>query len=369
MSNIPANINGEPDGLSEDNETNGLSELLESLAAGKDLNREQARSVMAQMLEGRATPSEMERLLTHLHQKVETVDELVGFAEAMRHAALPLFDAAQPRPDGVLVDTCGTGGDGRGTFNISTAAALVVAAAGVRVAKHGNRSITSRCGSADVLEALGVDISAPPSRMAESIREVGIGFLFAPFFHAATRHIQPVRRKLEFRTVFNLLGPLTNPAAVDAQVVGVFSPEWLEPMAHVLSRLGVQRGFVVHSADGMDEVSLAGETAVAEFKQGTVRCTVRHHVLTADDFGLPESSAAGLAGGDAATNAAIIRSILAGTDGPPADVVVANSSLALVAAGAAEDFRRAAALARDTIRSGAAARLLERFADFSHGRD
>ena len=360
MSNIPANTNSE---------VSDLNELLESLAAGKDLTREQARSVMAQMLEGRATPSEMERLLTLLHQKVETVDELVGFAEAMRHAAHPLFDAAQPRPDGVLVDTCGTGGDGRGTFNISTAAALVVAAAGVRVAKHGNRSITSRCGSADVLEALGVDISASPSRMAESIREVGIGFLFAPFFHAATRHVQPVRRKLKFRTVFNLLGPLTNPAAVEAQVVGVFSPEWLEPMAHVLGQLGVRRGYVVHSADGMDEVSLAGETTAAEFEQDTGRCTVRLRTLTANDFGLHESSAADLAGGDAATNAEIIRSILGGTDGPPADVVVANAALALVAAGAAEDLRSAAALARDTIRSGSAARRLERFAEFSHGRD
>ena len=346
-------------------EAEAVKAALASLESGDDLDRGQARRVMAEMLGGRVTPAGIEQLLTLLHRKGESVAELAGFAEAMRQAAQPLFSEAHPRPAGLLADTCGTGGDGRGTFNISTAAALVIAGAGVRVAKHGNRAITSRCGSADVLEALGVAVSAEPPRMADCIREVGIGFLFAPHFHAATRHVQSVRRKLPFRTVFNLLGPLTNPAGVDAQVVGVPGAEWLEPMAQALGELGVARAFVVHSRDGMDEVSLAGETSVAELDHGTVR----RFSLTAEDFGLPRSDIAALAGGDAEMNAGMIRGVLAGEGGPPADVVTANAALALVAAGAAEDFKNAADLARETIRSGAATRLLGRFVDFLRAGD
>ncbi|MGH9578245.1 MAG: anthranilate phosphoribosyltransferase, partial [Terriglobales bacterium] len=254
---------------------------LGELLRGETFHREQAYSVMECILNGEATDAQIAALLTALRMRGETVDELVGFARAMRDHARPIF-ADGARPQATLVDTCGTGGDGAGTFNVSTAAAFVVAGAGVLVAKHGNRSLSSRCGSADVLEALGVNLLLEPECIAEAIRSVGIGFIFAPTVHTAMKHAQKARRDLKFRTVFNLLGPLTNPARVDAQVVGVFDPQWLEPMAVTLGALGVRRAFVVHSADGLDEISLSDTTFVAELRDGEVL----RHELQPEDFGL-----------------------------------------------------------------------------------
>ena len=256
-----------------------ISKML--VIQGHDLSRREAENAMEDMLSGRAPAIEIAQFLAALRFKGETVDELVGFAAAMRRHATPIFAPGQRTPE-PLVDTCGTGGDARGTFNVSTAAAFVVAGAGVHVAKHGNRSISSRCGSADVLEELGVRIDLPPERVGRAIEEVGIGFLFAPAVHAATRHAMPVRRELKVRTVFNLLGPLTNPAGASAQVAGVYDASFTELMAKALGELGVRRAFVVHGADGLDEISLSGETSVAELRDRVVRS----YTVAPEDFGL-----------------------------------------------------------------------------------
>ena len=335
-----------------------LAEALGKLNAKENLSRNEARGAMEAVLRGEASPEEIAALLTSLRDKGETVEEITGFAEAMRAAALPVFDDDHPRPEGVLVDTCGTGGDSAGIFNVSTAAAFVAAGAGAKVAKHGNRSISSKCGSADVLEALGVKVDVEPAEVAGAIREVGIGFLFAPLFHASTRHAQPVRKQLGGRTVFNLLGPLTNPAGVDAQVVGVFDAKWLEPMAEALGQLGAKRAFVVHSHDRLDEASLSAPTEVAEWKEGAVS----RFQISPEEFSLERAPREALLGGDAATNAGIIRSIYAGTPGPQADVVVMNAALALVAAGVAENFRDGAEKARAAIQSGKADDSLKKLA-------
>src|SRR5271170_6893087 len=244
-----------------------LHHALEKIIAGDDLTRREAEAAMERILTGQSNDAQIAGFLASLRMKGETVDELVGFAMVMRRHAAPIFPHGRKFPDGEpLIDTCGTGGDTRGTFNISTAAAFVVAGAGVRVAKHGNRSISSRCGSADVLEQLGARIDLPAERVARSIEEVGIGFLFAPAVHAATRHAMNARRELKMRTVFNLLGPLTNPAGASAQIVGVYSAGVTELMARALGELGVRRAFVVHGADGLDEISISGETFVAELR-------------------------------------------------------------------------------------------------------
>ncbi|MGH9804570.1 MAG: anthranilate phosphoribosyltransferase, partial [Candidatus Acidiferrales bacterium] len=273
----------------------------------------------------------------------------------------PIF-ADGRRPAETLVDTCGTGGDGAGTFNVSTAAALVVAGAGVLVAKHGNRSLSSRCGSADVLEALGVNLLLEPDRIAEAIRSVGIGFIFAPTVHTAMKHAQKARRDLKFRTVFNLLGPLTNPARVDAQVVGVFDPKWLEPVAETLKVLGVRRAFVVHSADGLDEVSLSNTTQVAELRDAEVL----RHELRPEDFGIKPPLQPNIEGGDAETNARILERVLNGEPGPARDIVLLNASLALVAADAVADLREGVERGRLAIDSGSAFQCLRALVEFSN---
>ena len=262
-----------------------------------------------------------------------------------------------------MVDTCGTGGDGSGTFNISTAAAIVVAAAGARVAKHGNRAVSSRSGSADVLEALGVRIDLPFEQCGRAIREIGIGFLFAQAAHAATRHAAPARKQIGVRTVFNLLGPLTNPAGAQSQVVGVFSENVLDLVAATLAELGVERAFVVHGAGGLDEISLAGETMVAEVRGGTVR----RFAVTPEEFGVARAPLESIRGGAAAENAALIRRILEGEAGPARDIVVVNAAAALVAADSAANFREAAGLASFTISSGAASEKLASLAAFKSG--
>src|SRR5437870_6162425 len=273
----------------------------------QSLSREEAHEVMSEVLSGKCTDAQIAALLVALHMKGETVEEIVGFAEAIRAAATPLeisrnstVDVSDTERD-ALVDTCGTGGDASGTFNISTASALVVAGAGVRVAKHGNRSVTSNCGSADVMEALGVNISLPPARLAACLDEVGIAFLFAPAMHSAMKYVQPARRELRLRTVFNLLGPLTNPAQASAQVVGVYSAELVEKLAEAFSMLGVRRALVVHGSDGLDEITVTGPTRIAEVREGTVR----NYEVTPEEFGIKRERIEDLAEGVAAANADI----------------------------------------------------------------
>src|SRR3984957_12864094 len=274
----------------------------------QSLSREEARLVMSQVLAGECTDAQIAGLLVALYMKGETVEEIVGFAEAIRAAAAPLglrpnhtVDVSDTERD-ALVDTCGTGGDASGTFNISTATALVVAGAGVRVAKHGNRSVTSKCGSADVMEALGVNINLPPARLAACLAEVGIAFLFAPAMHSAMQHVQTARRELRLRTVFNLLGPLTNPARASAQVVGVYSVDLVEKVAEALSMLGLRRAMVVHGLDGLDEITITGPTRVAESREGSVRS----YEVTPEEFGMKRATLADISGGDSTENAAII---------------------------------------------------------------
>jgi anthranilate phosphoribosyltransferase len=348
-------------------ETNAIHTALDKAISEEDLTRAEAESAMEEILSGHSNDSQIAALLTALHMKGETVDELVGFATAMRRHATPIFPPGHVRAaDEMIVDTCGTGGDASGTFNISTAAAFVVAGAGVRVAKHGNRSISSRCGSADVLEQLGVKIDLAPERIGRAIKEVGIGFLYAPAIHSATRHTMPARRALRIRTVFNLLGPLTNPANASAQVVGVYDADFTELVARALGELGVKRAFVVHGAEGLDEISLAGETCVAELRDGIVRA----YTVTPEDFGLRRAPLEEIRGGDAKQNAEIIhkvlgRSMLYREHGAYREIVLANAAAALVAAGRAADFPDGACIAAHSIDSGAARERLEALVAFS----
>lgn len=316
---------------------------------------------MEELLAGRANDAQIVALLAALRTKGETLDELVGFAVTMRRHAQPIFDSGRS-PQGLLVDTCGTGGDAHCTFNVSTAAAFVVAGAGVRVAKHGNRSFSSRCGSADVLESLGVSLAVPPQRIGAAIEQVGIGFLFAPAVHTAMKHAAAARRQLGGRTVFNLLGPLTNPAGATVQVLGVSAVALTALLAQALAELGVERAFVVHGADGLDEVSISAETYVSEVREGAVRS----YKVAPEDFGVPRAPLEALLGGDAAENARIIRGILDGEPGPRCDVVLANAAVALVAAGLAGDFREGARLAAQSIGSGAATAKLDALIAFTN---
>jgi anthranilate phosphoribosyltransferase len=321
---------------------------------------------MAEILSGKCTDSQIAALLVALHMKGETVEEIVGFAEAIRAAATPLplasssVDVSGTGRD-ALVDTCGTGGDTSGTFNISTAAAFVVAGAGVHVAKHGNRSVTSKCGSADVIEALGVKIDLPPARLAACLAEIDMAFLFAPAMHSAMKHVQTARRDLRLRTVFNLLGPLTNPAHASAQVVGVYSVDLVEKLAEALSMLGLRRAMVVHGLDGLDEITITGPTRIAEVNNGSVRT----YEVTPEEFGLKRASLEDISGGDAAVNAAIIREVLSGKHSAKRDVVLLNAAAALVVAGKAEHLADALPMAMESINSGAAASKLAELARFT----
>lgn len=325
---------------------------------GRHLGCAEALDAMQIILSGAASQAQIAGFVVALRMKGETVEELVGFARAMRQMAQRIDPQLEGEP---LLDTCGTGGDGLSSFNISTISAFVAAGAGARVAKHGNRSISSQCGSADLLESLGVRIPIPPDQAARAIREVGIGFLFAPAIHTAMKHAQPVRLELKTRTVFNLLGPLTNPAGATAQLVGASSRRAAELMAGALAALGLQRGFVVHGADGMDEITTTGPTLLFEIRSGTVE----QRTVTPQDFGVPLAKPSELLGGDKARNCEIARQVLDGAPGPHRDIVLVNAAAALVAAGKADDFAAAAALARRAIDSGAARRKLEELARFS----
>jgi anthranilate phosphoribosyltransferase len=333
----------------------------------QSLARAEARAVMSEVLTGQCSDAQIAALLVALHMKGETVEEIVGFAEAIRDAATPLelhadsvLDASGTGRD-ALVDTCGTGGDTSGTFNISTATAFVAAGTGVRVAKHGNRSVTSKCGSADVMEALGVNINLPPARVAACLEETGIAFLFAPAMHSAMKYVQPARRELRLRTVFNLLGPLTNPARATCQVVGVYSADLVEKLAEALSILGLHRALVVHGSDGLDEITISGPTRIGEVREGRVRT----YEVTPEEFGLRRAKVEEIGGGDAAHNAKLIREVLAGEKSARRDVVLLNAAAALVAAGRADHLRDGAQLAAEAIDSGAGAAKLEALINFS----
>ena len=327
-------------------------EALGIVAAGRTLTRPEAEGAMASVMSGEATPAQLAGLLAALAIRGETVDEIAGFAGAMRAAAVPVTVT-----DGAI-DTCGTGGDRSGSFNISTVAAIVAAAAGARVAKHGNRAASSACGSADVLESLGVTIDLGPDAVAACVDEVGIGFMFAPRFHPAMRHAGPVRREMGIRTIFNVLGPLANPAGVKRQLLGVPSPALGERMIGVLRELGAQRALVVHSADGLDEISPSGTTRTWDLRDGAIR----EGELRPDDIGLPRAPNGAVHGGDAALNAAIARAVLSGErrDGARTAVLL-NAGAACYVAGLADDVRGGAALAARAIDDGAAQHTLERW--------
>jgi anthranilate phosphoribosyltransferase len=329
-----------------------LAELLE----GHDLSQADARDVMRSIMGGEATPGQIGGFLVALRLKGETADEIAGCAEAMREHVLVV---KPERSD--LVDTAGTGGDGARTFNISTAAALVAAAAGAGVAKHGNRAVSSSSGSADVLEALGFNLELAPESIARSIDELGFGFLFAPTHHPAMRHAAPIRRELATRTVFNVLGPLTNPAGARAQVVGVYAPELVPTIAEVLARLGAERAFVVHGAGGVDELSPAGPNLVCEVVGGTVR----RREIDPLDLGVERCAPEELTGGEPAENAETIRRIFAGANGGKRDAVLLNAAGAIAAGGLAKDLAEGVGLAREAVDSGAAGERLDALIAFS----
>ncbi|HYM12126.1 MAG TPA: anthranilate phosphoribosyltransferase [Bryobacterales bacterium] len=338
-----------------------MSAVLEALhkaVARENLSAAEAYAALEEILGGGASESAVAGLLTALRMKGETVDEVVGFARALRDHATRVECGDDPRP---LVDTCGTGGDGAQTFNISTASAFVVAGAGARVAKHGNRSISSACGSADVLEELGARLALEPARIARCVDEVGIGFLYAPALQPAMRHVQPIRAALKMRTVFNLLGPLANPAGAQVQVVGVYHAGLVKLVAEALAKLGIRRGLVVHGSDGLDEISTTGATLAAEVGQGRMR----EHTLGPEDFGVVPAAREKLAGSDRIENASIVRGVLGGEKGPRRDIVLVNAAAALKTAGLAADWGAGMALARESIDSGRALETLTRFIRFT----
>ena len=333
-----------------------ITESLRRLIDRRDLSRIEAAAAMDAIMSGAATNAQIAAFLTALRMKGETVEELIGFAQVMRQKVVRIRThgdevAALTGTDReMLIDTCGTGGDATGTFNVSTATAFVVAGAGLRVAKHGNRSVSSLCGSADVVEALGINLELRPQQVGRCIDEVGLGFLYAPLLHTAMKHVMPARREMGIRTVFNMLGPLTNPAGANAQIIGVYAAALTEPLARVLAELGTVRAFVVHGADGLDEISNTGESQISEVREGLVRTfTVRP-----EDFGIPRAAIADLRGGDREQNAQIIRALLEGEPGPRRDIVLMNAAAALVAGGRARDLKDGVGLAARSVDDGAA---------------
>jgi len=335
-----------------------LRGAIAKVAAGNSLSQEEAAEAFDLVMSGAATPAQIGALVMGLRARGETVDEIAGAARAMRAKVLTVR-----APEGAI-DTCGTGGDGKGTFNISTCAAFVVAGAGVPVAKHGNRAISSRSGSADVLKELGVNIEASPETISCCITECGLGFMFAPAHHAAMRHVAQVRTELGTRTIFNLLGPLANPAGAKYQIIGVFGKEWVEPIAQVLALLGTIRAWVVHGGDGLDELTTTGISDVAVVDAGKVS-TFR---ISPRNAGLPDARSEDLTGGNAVENAAHIRAVLGGLKGPLRDIVLLNAAAALLVAGKASTLREGVALASESIDSGKALAVLEALVPLSHGK-
>ena len=343
-----------------------IQESTESIRAQTHLTRAEARQIMQLLLSGSVADEEIVAFLAALRDKGEHADEVVGFAEVMRAHAAETLLAAGVRIENIshqesLLDTCGTGGDGHGTFNVSTAAALIAAAAGVRVAKHGNRSISSRCGSADVLETLGVAMDLPLERIPQCLEEVGMVFLLAPRLHLAMKHVMNARRALKTKSVFNLLGPLTNPLAATIQLVGVFDAARTEMMAETLRAVGTKNAYVVAGSDGIDEITTTGPTRLSAI----IPNGVQTREVQPEEFGLPRASIDQLRGGDTTTNARLLLSVLEGERGPYRDVVLANASAAFTLAGKAQDFRDGVQLAADTIDSGAARAKLRDLVEFT----
>lgn len=330
---------------------------LARAVARQSLSESEMEAVMQQLMQGTATPAQIGAWLVALRMKGETVAEITGAARAMRAHATRIHPRAP-----VVIDTCGTGGDLRGTFNISTAAAFIAAGAGLTVAKHGNRAMSGTVGGADVLEALGVKIDLAPERVAACIDEVGIGFLFAPVFHPAMRHAAGPRRELGVRTIFNLLGPLSNPAGAGRQLVGVFAAEWTEPLAQALGHLGSQHAMVVHGDDGLDEISLSAATQVSEWKDGALHA----YRIAPEEFGFARCRERDLDGGERDTAASIIRGILAGAAGPRADIAVLNAAAAIYVGGRTPSIATAIDEARDSIRSGRARNKLVQLIEFTN---
>jgi anthranilate phosphoribosyltransferase len=333
-----------------------LKAVIAKVASGAAMSRDEAASVFELMMAGEATPSQMGALLMGLRVRGETVDEITGAVAAMRAKMVPVEAPAN------AIDVVGTGGDASGSFNISTCAAFLVAGAGVPVAKHGNRALSSRSGAADVLQALGVKIDLSPQQIADCIRNAGIGFMFAPAHHPATKNVAPTRVELGTRTIFNLLGPVSNPAGVKRQMVGVFSRQWVEPIAQVLANLGSQAAWVVHGSDGLDEITTAGPTSVAALENGKVRT----FEISPEEAGLSRSKPEQLRGGDAEVNAAALLDVLRGRPGPYRDVALLNAGAALIVAGVAKDLKHGVATALEAIRSGEAEGRLDRLKAISN---
>jgi len=332
-----------------------ISELLEKISACVDLDEDEANKAMHAIMSGDLTPAQIAAFLMGLKMKGETVEEITGFVRAMRDKATRIDG-----PSG-LVDTCGTGGDGSGTFNISTAAAIVAAAAGIPVAKHGNKSVSSKCGSADVLQDLGVKIDLTPAQAKACLQEIGIAFLFAPIYHASMKHVAAPRREIGIRTVFNILGPMSNPAGVKRQVIGSFNLDTAEKMIHVLNNTGSEHVLVVHSIDGLDEISLCAETHVKELKNGAIQDST----ICPEDFGLQRTSIDSIKGGDVKANSKILNSVLDGRKGPHLDVTSINAGAAIYVGGKADSLKEGADVARDTILLGKAKRKIEEFIEYT----
>jgi len=332
-----------------------IKEAISALISGRSLAADEAAQVMEEIMQGEATPAQFGAFVTALRLKGETVDEIVGLARTMRARAIPVVT------DELVVDTCGTGGDGSHTFNISTTAAFVAAGAGLKVAKHGNRAMSSQCGSADVLEALGVKIDLNAEQVQRCLQEVGIGFMFAPAFHPAMKYAAAPRRELGIRTVFNILGPLTNPAGAKAQVLGVADESLVEKMALVLQHLGCHHALVVHGEDGLDEVTISGKTHFCELKGNRIE----NYTISPEDLGLPIAGSDSLKGGSAQENAELLRNILAGAPGPQRDVVLMNTAAVLLAGDKVETLREGVELAQKTIDSGQALGKLEQLIELS----
>ena len=332
-----------------------IKEAISSLISGQSLTSEEAALVMEDIMQGKATPAQFGAFVTALRLRGETADEIVGLAKTMRSRAVPLTI------DGPLVDTCGTGGDGSHTFNISTAAAFVGAGAGLKVAKHGNRAMSSQCGSADVLETLGVRIDLDAKQVQECLQEVGMGFMFAPVFHPAMKYASAPRREIGIRTVFNILGPLTNPAGARAQVLGVADEALLEKMASALQRLGCRHALVVHGEDGLDEITVTAKSRICELKDDGIKS----YTISPEELGVPRASPDSLRGGTTSENADLLRKILAGLPGPKRDIVLMNAAAVLVAGDRVETLQEGLALAREVIDSGKALEKLEQLISFS----
>lgn len=347
-----------------------IKEAIAKVVRGQGLTEQEAAEAMTEIMSGEATDAQIASYITALRMKGETVEEITGSAKVMRRFATPIRVKAVVDLDRedinidreTILDTCGTGGDNTSTFNVSTATAFVVAACGLTVAKHGNRSVSSACGSADVLEALDVNVNVAPEKVEECLNKIGIGFLFAPALHGAMKHAIGPRKQIGIRTIFNILGPLTNPAGASAQVLGVYSGDLTEKMATVLRNLGSKCAWVVHGADGLDEISISGETSVAELRDSKIRT----FNFKPEDFGLKSAPLSEIKGGDAGTNAGIVRSVLSGEKGPKRDIVLLNAAAGLFAGGKVKDLKEGVRMAAEAIDSGKAAAKLDMLAKMTN---